>query len=391
MKERIKQLAQEYLADIITIRRHLHAHPELSYQEKETAQFVQSKLAEWGIAFEANIAGHGIVARIEGQHPTSRLIALRGDMDALPIQEDNDAPYKSCVPGVMHACGHDVHTASLLGAARILHQLRSEWSGTVQLIFQPAEEVLPGGASLMIKEGIFDIQKPSAIYGQHVFPELPAGKVGFKPGMYMASADELYITVKGKGGHGAKPDANIDPVLISAHLIVALQQVASRWSNPQIPTVLSIGKVIANGATNVIPNEVTMAGTFRTFNEKWRMEAHQRMKDLAKSLCQGMGGDVDFRIDVGYPVLNNDVELTIKAKQKAIAYLGAENVVDLDMRTTAEDFAYYSHIMPACFYRLGTSCADGTRNAPVHNSKFDIDEDALLVGMGLMAWNVLGE
>lgn len=389
MITRIQSIAQSLLPEITAIRRHIHAHPELSFQEKETALFVKNKLTEWGIDVQSDIAGHGLVAFIKGKNPESRLMALRADMDALPIVEENEVAYKSTREGVMHACGHDAHTASLLGAAKILHDLREEWNGTVQLIFQPAEEVLPGGASLMIAAGIFDAKKPQAIFGQHVFPELPAGKVGFRPGPYMASTDELYVTVKGKGGHGAKPDKAIDPVLISAHLIVALQQVASRWTNPQMPTVLTFGKVQANGATNIIPNEVRLEGTFRTFSESWRKEAHHRMVQLAKGLVEGMGGEVDFRIEVGYPVVMNDEALTLKAVHAAKEYLGEENVVELDMRTTAEDFAYYSQHMPGCFYRLGTATPDGQKTAPVHNSKFDIDEQSLLTGMGLMAWLAL--
>lgn len=387
MKEKIKQLAHKYLADITALRRHIHANPELSYKEFNTAKFVESKLREYGISCQTGIAGTGITALIEGKNPASRLVALRADMDALPIFEENDVSYKSTNPGVMHACGHDVHTSSLLGAALILNETKSDWEGSIQLIFQPAEEVLPGGASLMIKEGIFSKKLPDAIFGQHVFPELPAGKIGMKPGMYMASTDEIYVTVKGKGGHGAKPDRNIDPVLITSHLIVALQQVVSRWANPATPSVLSFGKVIANGATNIIPNEVKLEGTFRTFDEKWRKEAHLRMTELAVQLVRSMGGEVDFNIEVGYPVLHNHEALTALAKKLAQEFLGAENVVDLDLRMTAEDFAYYGHHMPACFYRLGTaSPLDESKSFAVHNSRFDIDENALETGMGLMAW-----
>lgn len=386
MKDKIKALAKEYLPEVIACRRHIHANPELSFSEYQTSAFVQQKLGEYGIAFKAGLVKTGIVAEIQGRNPDARHIALRADMDALPILEQNDVAYKSQNPGVMHACGHDVHTSSLLGCARILHALRNEWEGTVHLVFQPGEEVLPGGASLMIEEGLFAEKSPERIFGQHVFPELTAGKVGFKSGPYMASTDEIYVVVKGKGGHGAKPDRTIDPVLIASHLIVALQQVVSRWSNPAMPSVLSFGKVTANGATNVIPDEVRLEGTFRTFDEHWRKEAHRRMKDLAGHLCEGMGGDVDFRIEVGYPVLVNDPALTTLAKEKAIEFLGADQVVDLELRTTAEDFAYFSQKWTGCFYRLGTASPDGRNSHSVHNARFDVDESSLETGMGLMTW-----
>ena len=391
IKEQIRLLAEKHFPDVLAMRRHIHMHPELSYQEVETSSFVAAQLQRLGLDVKTGIGGYGLTAFIQGKNPDSRLIALRADMDALPIQEQNTSEYKSKHDGVMHACGHDVHTSSLLGAAIILNELRDQFEGTIQLVFQPAEEVLPGGASLMLKDGVFANRTPQAIFGQHVYPELPAGKIGLKPGVYMASTDELYVTVKGRGGHGAKPDRNIDPVLITSHLIVALQQVVSRWSNPAMPSVLSFGKVIANGATNIIPNEVRLEGTFRTFDERWRKEAHERMVALADGLVKGMGGEVDFRIEVGYPVLKNDEALTIRAKEKAIEYLGHENVVDLDVRMTAEDFAYFGHAMPGCFYRLGTaSSKDESKSFSVHHPRFDIDEEALKTGMGLMAWMAVG-
>ena len=387
IKEQIQSLAEKHFADVLAMRRHIHMHPELSYQEVETSSFVEAQLRRMGLEVKTGIGGYGLTAFIHGKNPESRMIALRADMDALPIQELNTTEYKSKHDGIMHACGHDVHTSSLLGAAIILNEIRDQFEGTVQLVFQPAEEVLPGGASLMLKDGVFANGKPNAIFGQHVYPELPAGKIGLKPGVYMASTDELYVTVKGRGGHGAKPDRNIDPVLIASHLIVALQQVVSRWSNPAMPSVLSFGKVIANGATNIIPSEVKLEGTFRTFDERWRKEAHERMVALAEGLVKGMGGEVDFRIEIGYPVLKNDEALTLRARERAIEYLGEANVVDLDVRMTAEDFAYFGHEMPGCFYRLGTaSSTDDSKSFSVHHPRFDIDEEALKTGMGLMAW-----
>ncbi len=386
--DKIKQLAQAFAPDTVQVRRHIHANPELSFEEHNTAAYVKEVLASYGITAEP-MAETGLVALIEGKNPKSKVIALRADLDALPIVEANDVAYKSKNEGVMHACGHDVHTASLLGAARILQDMRGEFEGTVKLIFQPGEEKFPGGASIMIKEGVLQNPSPESIVGQHVFPMLPAGKVGFRSGMYMASADEIYITVKGKGGHAAMPEMNIDPVLISAHLIVALQQIVSRHASPKIPSVLSFGNVEAKGATNVIPNEVKIQGTFRTMNEEWRKEAHQKIKKLAEGLCESMGGTCDIDIKNGYPYLKNDPALTDIARTAAVNYLGNDNVVDLDLWMGAEDFAYYSQEVPACFYRLGTRNEERGIISGVHTPTFDIDEAALETGIGLMAYIAL--
>jgi amidohydrolase len=312
-------------------------------------------------------------------------------MDALPIIEANDVPYKSKNNGVMHACGHDVHTSSLLGTAAILNGLKNEFEGTVKLIFQPGEERLPGGANLMIKEGVLENPKPQVVMGQHVMPLIDAGKIGIRSGKYMASTDEIYVTITGKGGHGAQPQQNIDPVVIMAQMITALQTIISRSSDPRSPSVLSFGKVIANGATNVIPNEVYLEGTFRTLNENWRAEAHIKMKKLAESIAEGMGGSVDFRIEKGYPFLVNEEKLTERVKTAAIEYLGEENVLDLDIWMAAEDFAYFSQAADACFYRLGTRNTERGITSSVHTPTFDIDEDALGVSTGLMAYLTLKE
>jgi len=391
MKEQIQQLAKQYAQEFIEIRRHIHAHPELSFQEVETAAFVRKKLDSWGIEYTAQVGGEGVVAIVKGNNPSSRSVALRGDMDALPIEEKTGVEYQSKNIGIMHACGHDVHTTCLLGAAKILNELKDHWNGTLTLVFQPAEEKLPGGASIMLKDGLFSKEKPEKILAQHVFPELPVGKVGITPGAYMASSDELYITVKGKGGHGAKPDHTVDPVLIASHLIIALQQVVSRWSNPITPSVLTIGKVIANGATNVIPSEVTMEGTFRTFDENWRSDAHQRMIALAKGLVEGMGGTVEFRVERGYPVVYNDPEVTAVSRKIAEDYLGKDNVVTLERKATAEDFAYFSQVVPGCFYRLGTASENGDNGFSVHHPQFNIDEKAIELGMGMMAYMAIFE
>lgn len=386
----IKEKAAALLPEIIKIRRHLHANPELSFREFKTSEFISKILTENKIEYKSGIAGTGIVGLIKGKNST-KTIALRADMDALPINELNKVEYKSKNEGVMHACGHDVHTSCLLGAAIILNELKDNLNVDVKLIFQPGEEKLPGGASLMIKEGVLKNPEPKAIFGQHVMPFVDAGKVGFRSGKYMASTDEIYVTVKGKGGHAAMPHLNIDPVLIAANIIVSLQQIVSRVANPTTPSVLSFGKIIANGATNVIPDEVKMEGTFRTFDERWREEAHKRMKQLAENIAKGMGGEVDFKIEKGYPFLINNEELTEKAKSAAIEYLGEENVKDLDIWMAAEDFAFYSQQIPACFYRLGTRNEAKGITSSVHTPTFDIDEKAIETGMGLMAWMVVNE
>lgn len=390
IKDRVQQEAKNIAQEIIEIRRHLHAHPELSFQEYNTSAFIEKHLQSLKISY-SKIAGTGLLALIEGKNPTKKTIALRADIDALPIVEANDVPYKSTVEGVMHACGHDVHTSSLLGTAKILQTLKDNFEGTIKLLFQPGEEKMPGGASLMIKEGALTNPAPESIIGQHVMPFIPVGKVGFRSGMYMASTDELYFTVKGKGGHGAMPEKNIDPVLITSHIIVALQQVVSRNCDPKVPCVLSFGKVIANGATNIIPDEVKVEGTFRTMDEAWRAEAHKKMIKIAEGIAEAMGGVCEFTVLNGYPFLKNDPPLTNRAKKNAIEYLGEDNVVDLDLWMAAEDFSYYSQQVPACFYRLGTRNEEKGIISSVHTPTFDIDEKALEIGSGLMAWLALNE
>ena len=390
IKNKIQELAQQIHQEVIANRRHLHQHPELSFHEENTRAFVAAKLDELGIAYE-QMAGNGLVAILQGEKPSDQVVALRGDMDALPIVEANDVSYKSQNPGVMHACGHDVHTSSLLGTAHILNKIKSEFGGTIKFIFQPAEEKLPGGASLMIKEGVLENPKPQAVIGQHVMPLIDAGKVGFRAGKYMASTDELYVTVKGKGGHGAQPQQNIDPVIITAHILTALQQVVSRFADPKSPSVLSFGKVIANGGTNVIPNEVYLEGTFRTMDENWRAEAHIKMKKMAEGMAESMGGSCDFEIRKGYPFLINEEKLTARVRGFAEDYLGKENVLDMDIWMAAEDFAYYSQVADACFYRLGTRNEERGIVSSVHTPTFDVDESALALSTGLMAYMAVKE
>ncbi len=391
IKLKIKELAAEYKAELIAIRRHLHQHPELSKQEKETAAFISSELTKLDIPHKTNVGGYGIVGEIKGRNPEKKLIALRADMDALPIFEANELPYKSLNEGVMHACGHDVHMAGLLGAARILKKLEKEWEGSVRLIFQPSEEEYPGGASLMIKDGVLENPKPAAIFGQHVYPEMPAGKVGMKAGKYMASTDEFYITVKGKGGHGALPEQVIDPIVIAAQIVIGLQQIVSRKAFPGMPTVLTIGKLEAKGRTNIIPSEAKMEGIIRTFNEDWRAEIKKQITQIAKGIAQAMGAEADVFIDQGYPFVVNDDALTDRAFKAAADFLGEEQVEELEFRMTAEDFAYYSQQVPGCFYRLGTRNDQLGMNSPLHSDTFNADEDSLETGPAVMAWLAINE
>lgn len=390
IKQKIQELSKTIYNDVVGNRRHLHANPELSFNEHNTSAFVAKQLDALGISYQ-KMADTGLVALLKGNKPSDKVVALRADMDALPITEANEVDYKSTNVGVMHACGHDVHTSSLLGTAKILSELKDEFGGTVKFIFQPAEERLPGGASLMIKEGVLENPKPQAVMGQHVMPLIDAGKVGFRSGKYMASTDELYVTVKGKGGHGAQPQQNIDPVIITAHILVALQTIISRNADPKSPSVLSFGKVIAEGATNVIPNEVKLEGTFRTMDEAWRKDAHQKMKKMAEGIAESMGGSCEFNIMHGYPFLINEPKLTAAARGFAEDYLGKENVLDLDIWMAAEDFAYYSQVADACFYRLGTRNEERGITSSVHTPTFDIDEKALEVSTGLMAYLALKE
>ena len=388
LKEKIIALASQIHGDVILDRRHLHQNPELSFHEYQTSAFVSAALDKLGIPHQ-NMAGTGIVALLTGRKPSEAVIALRADMDALPITEANNVSYISKNSGVMHACGHDVHTSSLLGTAKILSQLKDEFAGTIKFIFQPAEEKLPGGASLMIQDGVLENPKPSAVIGQHVMPLIDCGKVGFRSGKYMASADEIYVTVHGKGGHGAQPHQNIDPIVIASHIIIALQQIVSRFADPKLPTVLSFGKITANGATNVIPNKVELEGTFRTLDEKWRKEAHVKMKKMAEGIAEAMGGSCDFNIMVGYPFLVNEEKLTANVRAYAEEYLGKENVENLDIWMAAEDFAYYSQVADACFYRLGTRNEERGITSSVHTPTFDVDENSLQISTGLMAYIAL--
>lgn len=385
----IKEKAEALLPELIETRRHLHAHPELSFREYETAAYIAGRLDELGITYQKGIAGTGIAALIRGRNPEKKCIALRADMDALPIEEGNDAPYRSLNAGVMHACGHDVHTTCLLGAARILQEHRDQFEGTLKLIFQPGEEKSPGGASLMIQEGVLDNPKPEAIIGLHVYPQLPAGTAGFRAGQYMASADELYITIKGKGGHAALPQQTVDPIAVAALVITGLQQVVSRKSNPLSPTVLTFGKIAGGSATNIIPEQVELMGTLRTFDEQWRREALEHIRTITTSICSAYGAEAIIDIPPGYPPLYNNPGVTALAKAFAEDFLGNEQVRELDMRMGAEDFSFYTQHTKGCFFRIGTNRNGEAYTLPVHNARFDIEESALKTGTGLMSYIAL--
>jgi len=383
--QQIKDLALKYYQEVVDIRRHIHKHPELSFEEYKTSEYICSVLDGAGIAYRSGYVKTGIVATIEGRNPGSKTIALRAELDALPIKEETDKAFKSINEGVMHACGHDAHASSLLGTGMILNDLRDSFEGRVLLIFQPGEEKAPGGASLMLEEGALNDPEPDLIIAQHVLPSLEAGRLGFKEGTYMASSDEIYIEISGKGGHAALPHETTDIVLIASHIIVALQQIVSRQAEASTPTVLSFGKFIAPGAVNVIPSTVTIDGTFRTMNEAWRMEAHSRMRNITTSIAESMGASCSLKIVPGYPVLNNDPEATRMVREAAADYLGEEKISDLGIRMTAEDFAFYSLKYPAVLYRLGIKNDKKFTNTQLHTPAFDIDEDALLTGMGSMA------
>ena len=389
-KARILELASSKLPQVIKQRRHLHQHPELSFKEFETSKYIAKQLDEMGIPYQTGFVETGIVAHIKGKNPNKKSFALRGDMDALPIHEKTDLPFASVNSGIMHACGHDVHTSSVLGAAAILNEIKDQFEGTIKLIFQPGEEVLPGGASLMIKEGALQNPTPAGIVGQHVYPQFEAGTVGFRKGMYMASCDEIHLYVNGKGGHAAEPDRITNPIIMASKIILKLNELNDLGKEAKIPTIISVGFVEGLGATNVVPDQVYIQGTFRTMNEEWRATIHKKIQSICDDVVSEMGGSVTNNLTKGYPYLENDVDLTTRAQQYAVELLGKENVIDLDLRMGGEDFSYYTQEIPGCFYRLGTS-EPGNPSSGLHTSTFTVDESALKTGMALLSWIALHE
>ena len=388
-KNEVKEQVADIITNLISIRRHLHANPELSYNETKTSQYISGLLTEWQIPHDTNIGGYGIVGLIQGKNPNSKIIALRADMDALAISEQNNIDYKSLNDGIMHACGHDIHMTCLLGTLKILNENKDSFEGTIKFIFQPAEENLPGGAIKMIKEGVLENPSPEMIFAQHVFPDLEVGKVGVKSGVYMASSDEINIYVRGRGGHAAIPNSFDNTVLAASSIIVTLQPINSTLAPKDVPSVLSFGKVIADGAHNVIPSEVTIRGTFRTFDEKWRDKAHQLITKIASETASNYNTHCEVVIDKGYPVLKNDDRVTSIFKNVAIDFVGNENVVDLAIRTTVEDFARYTEVIPGCFYRLGIANKEIGITSNVHTPTFNVDEKSIEIGTGLMIWTTL--
>lgn len=385
IKDKVANIGDE----LKTIRKYLHANPELSFEEEETSKYISNLLKSWGIKHKTNIGGYGIVGVIEGKNPSAKVIALRADMDALPITEENEINYKSVNYGKMHACGHDVHMTCLLGALKILNEIKESFEGSIKFIFQPAEETLPGGAIKMIEEGVLENPKPELIIGQHVFPEMEVGNIGFKSGIYMASTDEVNIKVMGQGGHAAIPDRYDNTVLAASQILVNLNLAIENEKPSEFPSVLAFGKLIADGAFNVIPSEVTITGTFRTFNEEWRKRVYDIINDVSSLAAKKYNCSCDVKINNGYPVLVNDKIITEKSKDAAIEFIGIESVKELNIRTTGEDFARFAEIIPACFYRLGVANTEKGITANLHTSTFNVDEKSLETGTGLMTWIAL--
>lgn len=385
--EIIKTKVSQYHNDTVNHYKHLHRYPELSFEEKNTAAYIESILSDLCIEYRKNIGGYGILAWIKGKQQSSRTIALRADMDALPITEENDIEFKSQNKGIMHACGHDTHTASLLGTVRIIKDMQEHFGGTILFIFQPGEEKHPGGANLMLKDNIFDIFKPDIIIGQHAYVDYPTGTVGFQSGVIMASADEVHIKIIGKGGHGAIPHEVNDTVLAASQTIISMQQIVSRRSNPFKPCVLSFGKFIADGATNVIPNTVTLAGTLRCMDEEERHKLKPIIRDIAIHTAKAYGCECEIEVYDGYPCVYNDEPTTNMMKTFASEYLGRENVKGLPQRMTAEDFGFFSQLYPSTFYRFGIKGKN--ESTGLHTPTFLIDEDALLASVGTMAYLAL--
>jgi len=389
LREHILREAESLLPEIVEIRRHIHQHPELSYAEYETAAFISSKLDTMGIEHRTGIAGTGIVGFIRGEAAGRGLtIGLRADMDALPITEAGASEYHSRNEGVMHACGHDAHVAMLIGAAGIIKSLRKEFAGTVLLVFQPGEEKAPGGARMMIETGIFRNFNPDMFIAQHILPDMQSGTVGFHAGPYLASCDEIYITVAGRGGHAAQPSQYTDQIYIASELVISLKDTVAEKSKGQAATILGIGKITGMGATNVIPEKVEIAGTFRTFDERWRKEAKEIIRKTASEIARKRGVSIDVNIVEGYPVLVNNEPLTNRAVELSRQLLGDAKVKEVPDRMSSEDFSFFAEKYPSFLFRLGIT-PDGEKMRPAHTPYFDMDESSMATGTATMAWLAL--
>mgnify|MGYP002622735878 CR=1 FL=1 len=386
----IKGMAAAQRDEVVEWRRWMHRHPELSQEEYGTMEFVAARLREMGLEPRTGIGRTGVMAMLKGTAgPDDYCVALRADYDALPITEATGLPFASENPGVMHACGHDMHTCSLLGAVKILTRLREHIHGRLMFIFEPSEEKYPGGARMMMEDGLFNEVTPNEIYAFHCLPEMDFGRVGMRKGKYMASTDELYWTVKGRGGHGATPHLNVDPIVVASHIVIALQQVVSRNAAPMMPTVLTIGKIQEDGGrTNITPDVVRMEGIIRTFDEQWRLEAHELIRKISTGVAEAMGAVCDLFIDYGYPYVVNDDRCTQQVHDNAVAYLGEENVEWLDLRMTAEDFAFFAQKIPACYFRVGIH-QPGTPVSNLHRPNLVVDERSLELASGLVAYNAI--
>jgi len=386
--DRIRENSAEIFSEVVSLRRDIHRHPELAYEEVRTTALIKDYLLNLGITPEPSLLETGVVAVIRGGSKAARnnLVALRADIDALPLHEENLHGFCSLESGKMHACGHDMHTAMLLGAANILSRIKDELAGDVLLVFQPAEEKAPGGAKPLLDAGLFRQFKPSAIIGQHCFPSVENGKVALCKGSFMAAADELYFTVTGQGGHASAPHKAADPVLAAAHIITAVQHLVSRVAPPYEPAVVSIASIHGGNATNVIPRQVTMSGTMRTMNEEVRSLLQERLRQTVTHIATALGVEAELEIRQGYPVLYNNPHVTEKAEKICTEYLGRENVLTCESIMTAEDFAYYLQECPGTFWQIGTGMGNNDKSNTLHSPTFDPEERALETGSGLLAY-----
>ncbi|CAA9550945.1 MAG: N-acetyl-L,L-diaminopimelate deacetylase homolog [uncultured Thermomicrobiales bacterium] len=384
---RLRDAVDEILPGVVADRRHLHEHPELGFQEVETARFVAGRLAALGVEdVRTGIAKTGTTALVRGTGDgpgAGKTLLIRADMDALPIQEENEVDYRSKHDGVMHACGHDAHTAMLLGTARLLMERRDRFAGTVKLLFQPAEEG-PGGAKPMIDAGVLDDPKVDAALGLHIAQEQPLGTIGVRPGPAMAASDGFTVTIRGKGGHGARPQSTVDPVAIGAQIVVALQTVVSRETNPITPAVVTVGAFRAGQAANVIPDTAELRATVRSFDQGERERLAERLEALVRGIATAMRAEVDFAYRFGYPPTVNDPAMTAIVRAAATETVGAERVLEPDPIMGAEDMSYFLERVPGCFFFVGSRNPDRGLVWGHHHPRFDFDEEALGTGISTM-------